>query len=83
MREQRRYNLRNVPVQVPQPALQVFGALADVVQQFADPEPWASNPKRVTELLGAYNRTHLSDESIKALFEAMGDELTRATSAWN
>jgi len=83
VREQRRYNLRNVPVQVPQPALQVFGALADVVQQFADPEPWASNPKRVTGLLGAYNRTHLSDESIKALFETMGDELTRATSAWN
>ncbi len=83
VREQQRYNLTNVHVEVPQEALEVLGALADVAERFAAAEPWAAAPARVTELLGAYNRTRLSDERIKALFETMGEELNGATKSWN
>lgn len=82
VREQRRYNLKNVRVRVPPLALEVLGTFRDVGERLAEPNSWASQPERVTALLDPYNKTRLSDDSIKALFETMGEELNRATSAW-
>lgn len=83
VREQRRYNLRNVPVRIPPLVHELLGIFDSVRARFQDQSRYARQPDEVSALLDSYNRTRLSDGNIQALFETMGEELNRATAAWN
>ncbi len=83
VREQRRYNLKNVQVRIPPSVHELLGTFDAVRARFQDAARWAAQPDQVSALLDSLNRTRLSDGDIQDLFETMGEELNRATAAWN
>ena len=83
VREQRRYNLKNVQVRIPPSVHQFLGTFDAVRARLKEEARWATQPDQVSALLDSLNRARLSDGDIQTLFETMGEELNRATAAWN
>jgi len=82
VREQRRYNLKQVRVRLPESVVEMLGAWNQVRSAFHGMSGTENKPIELTRLLEPYNQRVLSDRTIEALFKTMGDALTRATDAW-
>lgn len=82
VREQRRYNLRQVQVHVPSYAARSLATWAEVLAHVRDPSRYAERPEELTAILQPYIRDRMSDVQIRQMFEGLGEELNRATAAW-
>jgi chromosome segregation ATPase len=83
IQEQRRYNLKDVPVILPRSTIalnETWRALADKVK---DEKQMGTNPLEFSRIIKTYISDRLTDASIQGLFETMGAALNKATKAWN
>lgn len=83
VKEQRRYNLRQVKVRLSATDIDVLRTW-NRVRGSLDAKPGVEKkPKDLIRLLERYNQQVLNDAGIETLFANMGDALSRATDAWN
>jgi len=81
--EQRRYNLKEVQVEIPHWA----AAMNEMWKQFAErirnEKRVGDRPNEFEELVEQQMLRHWTNENIQRLFETMGEALNRATTAWD
>jgi chromosome segregation ATPase len=82
-REQQRYNLARVEVNLPPLVGQMNSVWQELYQKIRDEQEMVANPRELAEIATYYNENRLTDDQIKTFFEEMGEALNRATSRWD
>lgn len=80
--EQRRYNLKPVQVPVPHQAAAINAIWAELRQQVKNEDYMGSNPLEFVRIVKRYISEPLTNATIQAFFEGMGEALNQATKAW-
>ncbi len=80
--EQRRYNLKDVKVDVAQLAADVNGIWVPLRAQVKNEDYMGSNPLEFVRIVQQSISARLTNEVIKTFFEGMGEALNKATKAW-
>jgi len=82
LEEQRRYNLKQIKVQLPERVVQLNETWKALRAQIKDEKYLGKNPLEFSRIIDAYIKQRLTDASIQDLFEEMGRALNEATAAW-
>jgi chromosome segregation ATPase len=80
--EQRRYNLKPVQVPVPHQAAAINAIWAELRQQVKNEDYMGSNPLQFVRIVKRHISEPLTNATIQAFFEGMGEALNQATKAW-
>jgi len=82
LQEQRRYNLKEVEVRVPESVIAINQTWAQLAEKVRDEKQMGKQPLEFSRLVDQYIHERLTDESIQSYFERMGEALNAATAAW-
>ena len=83
LQEQRRYNLKEVHVPLPQSAAVMNQVWKELGAKVKDEKHLGTHPLEFSRIVDSQVKTRLTDENIQKLFETMGEALNQATKAWN
>lgn len=83
LEEQRRYNLRQLRLELSDVVLGFHSLWPALRAQVKDEKTLGAQPAEFSRRVRAAIDGRLSDDAIAAMFESMGDALTRATKAWD
>ena len=83
LEEQRRYNLRQLRLELSDVVLGFHSLWPALRAQVKDEKTLGAQPAEFSRRVRATIDGRLSDDAIAAMFESMGDALTRATKAWD
>ena len=82
LEEQRRYNLKQVDVVLPEQVVALNEVWSQLGAKVRDEKAMGRNPLEFSRIVKGYIDHYLSDAQIQSLFETMGEALNRATKAW-
>ncbi len=81
--EQRRYNLKPLRLEVHRSVVEFHNTWAEYARQVKDEKRLGRDPLAFSRIAQQYAQERLTEPAIQAMFESMGQALTRATKAWN
>ncbi|HOQ99483.1 MAG TPA: hypothetical protein PLJ35_11740 [Anaerolineae bacterium] len=82
LEEQRQYNLRELRIELSAAVLDFHALWPELRAQVKDEKTLGAQPAEFSRRVRAAIEGRLGDSAIAAMFESMGDALTRATKAW-
>lgn len=82
LQEQRRYNLKEIHVPVPQSAATLNETWKELQAKVKDEKEMGTHPLEFSQIVDRYIKERLTDTNIQSLFENMGKALSQATAAW-
>lgn len=80
--EQRRYNLKNVDVRLPQSVVALNESWNELRNQVKDDHYLGARPLEFSRIVSDVRQKRLTDANIQLLFEQMGQALNKATEQW-
>ena len=82
LEEQRRYNLKQIKVELPERVVQLNETWKALRTQVKDEKYLGKHPLEFSRIIDGAIKERLTDASIQDLFETMGHALDEATAAW-